>query len=94
MGWSFEKRCFEHGSDRIRFESCIDNLGNPQCLRVLQGHSGGAKLGAQLQSHVEIPFEWANFCIMLLQVFYRGRTSYRRRNQLSKREDKLASYRL
>ena len=50
MGWSFEdwKRCPEHGSDKVRFEHCVDNLGNPQYLQAIQGHSGGGNLDEQL----------------------------------------------
>ena len=57
MGWSFEdwKRCLEHGSDKIRFEYFVDNLGNPQYLRAIQRHSGGENLDGQLQSHIRIP---------------------------------------
>ena len=38
IGYSFEdwKRCLEHGSDNIRLECCIDNLGTPQYLRAFQ----------------------------------------------------------
>ena len=46
----------EHGSNNIGFEYCIDNLENPQYLRAIQAHSGGAKLDAKLQR-----FRWTSF---------------------------------
>ena len=50
VGWSFEdwNRCSEHGSEKGRFEYCIDITGNPQYQRALQGHSGGAKLDTKV----------------------------------------------
>ena len=42
IGYSVEgwKRCPEHGSDKIRFECSINNMGNLQYGRAIQGHSG------------------------------------------------------
>ena len=68
IGWSFEdwKRCFQHGSGKIRFGCCTDNLGNSQYLRAVQGHSGGAKLDAKLQSNIKMPCGRTNISVDLL----------------------------
>ena len=68
IGWSFEdwKRCFQHGSGKIRFGCCTDNLGNSQYLRAVQGHSGGANLDAKLQSNIKMPCGRTNISVDLL----------------------------
>ena len=42
----------------MRFEYCIDNLGNPQYRRAIEAHSVGAKIDAQLQRNITIPYGW------------------------------------
>ena len=53
----------EHGSDKVRFECCVNNLGNPQYLRAIQGHVGD-KMDEHWQRHVQCP-HGHNFCIIL-----------------------------
>ena len=59
------ENCLKHGCDKIRFEYCVDNLGNPQYLRAIQEDSSGEELDEQLQRHIKNSIEWTIFCVIL-----------------------------
>ena len=60
------ENCLTRGSDKIRFENCVNNLGNPQYVRVIRGHASGEKLDAKLKSLIsQFYMDGETFCIIL-----------------------------
>ena len=50
-GLTFVKR----GSNKTRFEYCLDSMGDILYMQALQGHDGGDRVDPTLQNNVEIP---------------------------------------
>ena len=46
------------GSNKQKFQYCLDSMGKCLYMRDLQGHSGGNKVEPTLQDTVEIPYRW------------------------------------
>ena len=46
----------ERGSNKSRFQYCLDSDGNILYLRTSQGHSGGNRVDLSLQDNVRIPY--------------------------------------
>ena len=56
---NFQWRNLIHrGSDKPRFQYCLDPNENLMYIRAIQGHSGGALIDPELLNYVEIPFGW------------------------------------
>ena len=47
IGWSFgdRRKSLGHGSNKVRLECCIDNLGNPKNLPAIQGPLQWSNIG-------------------------------------------------
>ena len=56
VNWPLEdwKTCLEHGTDKIRFEYCLDRKRQIQYMRSVRGHSGGQQIDPRLQNNVHI----------------------------------------
>ena len=52
------KDCLTYGTDKIRFENCLDQTNRKTYLRSMQGHSGGVRTDSKLQHNVQIPDGW------------------------------------
>ena len=49
---------WQKGSDKQRFQYCLDSTDFLLYVRALQGHSGRNKVDPSVQDNVEIPYNW------------------------------------
>ena len=49
------------GSDKHRFQYCLDSNENLMYIRAIQGHSGGALVDPELMNYVAIPLGWKEY---------------------------------
>ena len=49
------------GSNKKRFQYCLDSNGNLIHLRAIQGHSGGTTVDPALLDNIEIPVGWKEY---------------------------------
>ena len=54
------------GSNKTRFDYCVNSKNSLMYIRAIQGHTGGNLIALELMGHVIIPFNWKEF------VFHRG----------------------
>ena len=47
-----EWKCLKKGTNKIRFEHCLDENNEIQYMRDIQGHAGAARIDLILQNHV------------------------------------------
>ena len=57
--------CLRKGTNKIRYEYCVNALGRIRYLRAFRGHAGGVKVKPTLQSNVKILYGWTDFFITL-----------------------------
>ena len=50
--------CVKTGSNKTRFEYCLESMGDILYTQALEGHYGGDRVDPTLQNIVEIPFGW------------------------------------
>ena len=49
------------GSNKKRFQHCLDSDGFIHYMRAIQGHFGGNKFDPSLLENVEVPYMWSEF---------------------------------
>ena len=61
--WTFEdwQDCVKYGTDKIRFEYCLDQHGRITYWRSIQDHSGGVRVDPTLRTNVNIPHGWTDY---------------------------------
>ena len=54
------------GSDKMRFQCCMNSQNSLFKIRAIQGHTGGNMTAPELMGHLAIPYNWKDF------LFHRG----------------------
>ena len=54
------------GSNKMRFQYCINSKNSLLYIRAIQGHTGGNFIAPELMGHVDVPYKWKEF------LFHRG----------------------
>ena len=49
------------GSDKTRFQYCLDSIENVMYFRAIQAHSGGVLVGPQFFNYVVFPLGWKEY---------------------------------
>ena len=82
------------GSNKMRFQYCMNSKNVLFYIRVIQGHTGGNMIASELIGHVRIPYNWKEF------LFHRGvlvmslQSSYQEsslEDEKAKKEDRSSS---
>ena len=60
-GWQDWIDRLKRGSDKTRFEHCLNSLGKIQYLRAFRGHSSEVRVDPTQQSNVKVPNGWTNY---------------------------------
>ena len=73
------------GSDKMRFQYCMNSNNYSLFFRAIQGHTDGNLMAPELMGHVAVPHKWKEF------LFLRGCSSSSLEDEKAKKEDRPSS---